>query len=152
MKGDVWFYRSSGTWEDRLIAWWTHGVYVHCEVDMGDGTSVGAYSPVVIRHPVMPGGDVAATGARCDPSKLDAALAWLASQVGDPYGWTDIAGDAAKPFLPRLPWPAARKAYDCSHLALATLLRAGFPAPAAVAADPATVSPNDLARALGLEK
>lgn len=152
--GDVIFFRAEpGSVVDRVIAWRTGGPFVHCEIDAGDGTSVGALARGVVRHPLPAGrGAVTApTGKDCVPSRLGEALAWLLAHVGDEYGWDDIAAQALSIVFPRGPFLTRTRRMDCSDLAGRFLWAAGYPLPPRLLDAPELVSPNSLARALGVK-
>lgn len=149
-KGDLLYYTGTpGSPVCNLIIWRTHGPFVHVEVDMGDGTAVGALTSGVNRHPLVP------TLFRCPLSargvseaSIDDGLAYLEAivEAHDAYGWTDIVAAA----LPRW-WRLLiddTHAYDCSHLAFTYALRVGGikKPPTWALSDPQAVSPNDLAR------
>lgn len=151
MKGDLLFFRGAGRWYERLIQWGTGGPYVHVEVDIGGGESVGALTVGVQRHRVPTGAVVAATAFRTDPARLNGAVAWVVAQAGDRYGWMDLADDVVRLAVPGAPVLAWRRHYDCSDLASKFLWMAGYPLPPEML-DGATVSPNSLARAVGLLK
>lgn len=145
-------YTMDGIFE-RLIQLRTGGPYCHVEVDLGDGTSVGALSQGVERHPRPNPQAWAAAGSLCDPSKLEKGLRWVLARVGEPYGWGDVV-DAAfgAPVSLGLEIPGTTPRYDCSHLACRFLAIAGYPLPQNLRDAPPSVSPNDLARMLGLAK
>ena len=157
-SGDILFYTSRGSFFDRLIVWGTHGPFVHCEIDLGDGTSIGALSHGVTRHVVRSPAAVASVGeqlAARRSMRLQVALVWLEKQVGRRYGWWDIVADAFKTILPtclgsRTPFLVMPSEYDCSELAAVFLAIAGANLPSAVITDLQRTSPNDLARALGV--
>lgn len=138
---------------DRLIAWRTGGPWVHVEVDLGDGTSVGALARGVVRHRLPQGRRcvLVATSTHCDPARLPAAIAWLEAHVGDAYGWDDIAAQALTLVFPRVPYLTQPLHMDCSDLTCRFLFAAGYPLPDALLDAPELVSPSSLARALGVE-
>lgn len=149
MRGDLLLYEGTGRWYERLIQLGTHGPYVHAEIDIGGGESVGALLVGVQRHRIPSGAVVAPTAYRTDPARLAPALDWLYAQIGDRYGFFDIADDVVRAAIPWAPWVSLGKTFDCSDLATKFLWMAGYPLPPAFL-DGATVSPNDLARAVGL--
>lgn len=154
--GDILLYSGHGALYERLIERATGGPYCHVEIDLGDGSSIGALSQGIVRRPLPAPTAVAPVGtplAQRDPQRFALAVAWLAGQVGRRYSWLDIAGDALKALLPaRLgsttPFLVLPSAYDCSALAATFLVLAGEELPPALVTDLARVSPNDLARAL----
>lgn len=153
--GDLLFYRGDGSLFDQLIQWRTRGPFTHVEVDVGGGQSIGALSAGVTRHVISTGRrtpDVAPTSVKCLPDRLPMALDWLAQQVKQPYGWWDIADDGLSLALPHGPFVVVSRHYDCSDLSARFLWVAGYPLPADLIDAPQLVSPNSLARALGILK
>ena len=145
--GDLLLYASDGSIPDRIVASVTDGPYTHCELDMGDGTAIGAVAAGVVRH-ALP---APAARVHLAPNlpELAAGLAWLAAQVTahDEYGWLDVLD--AVPHAPLV--LSDPDGYDCSHLAASFILHAGGAAWLGAFADtPDRVSPNDLARLGGL--
>lgn len=161
-RGDVLFYYSSGTAADVAIVAATGGPFVHAEVDLGDGTSIGALSGGTAHFRRASGARYAVypTAEHCTQEQLAAGLAWLSAQVGDPYGWADIltasenaaarglAGIFGRP-APALPYLAVPGAYDCSDLVCQYLTRCAIALPPSDR-DPHTVTPEALATQLGV--
>lgn len=166
MRGDVLFYSGGGSLADRLISWRTHGPFVHVEVDLGDGTAIGSLSSSgVDQHPVDYTRAVVYRPS-LKPDEIEAGIAWLRSHVGDPYGWGDILNFVLTLFVPNSPLVLAqRHGFDCSDLVARYLEAAGgtnlgpqsenetLSAQSARLArfdETSLLSPNDLARALGV--
>jgi len=174
--GDIILYPAQpGDFFDTLIVTVTNGPYSHCgvvervEVSPGDGalqiTTIEALSRGVQRvtFPFYP--DTAAssripTYARIaqemEPLRIAHGLAWLSRMVGDAYGWLDIAADVLAALLPRrlgsrTPFLVAPSAFDCSDLVTRFLLVAGYEwLPDETIAAPSRMSPNDIARIVGV--
>lgn len=157
MRGDLLFYRSQGTLADTLITRATHGPFTHVAVDLGDGTLIEAQASGIKRAPIPNQGQIRVPlttwQSRGEGYGLTVAFEWLTAQVGASYGWLDIASQAMRllglpVFLVRL------HSLDCSDLVARFMLLAGCgPNLALDVVDDATqISPNDLARALGILK
>lgn len=150
-SGDLVFFPSSGSLGDKLILWRTKpGPFVHVEICTAPAESIGATARGVVRHPLPPGGTMAPTRQRCDAKRLAAALEWLGKQVNAVYGWGDILDDGWSLVAPSGPFVVFRRRFDCSHLAACVLAIAGYPLPGDVLANLELVTPNGLARAVGL--
>lgn len=145
LPGDLLFYQGSSSLIDRLICWRTQGPYAHVEICAAPGLSVGALPPGVLHHaletkkPIH----VARTSLLCP--RVGPALTWLAAQTGG-YSWLDILNF----LLPFGLFFTDHGRYDCSDLATQFLAQAGYPLPQPLRAHPGTVSPNALARVVGL--
>lgn len=160
-RGDVLFYYATPSDPaDAVIVAATGGPFVHAEIDLGDGTSIGALSGGVahFRRPAGAHYAVFATQDHCPAEQMAAGLAWLAQQVGDPYGWADVATAGERSAIsrlaglfgrkaPPLPYLAVPSSYDCSVLACLYLQRCGVPLPPGDN-DAHTVTPEELATQL----
>lgn len=152
MRGDVLLYRSDGSLFDRLIAWRTHGPFVHTGIDLGDGTMIDATSSSgVTRHPVRYERAIAMSILpKSSPEQIETGIAWLSERVGDSYSWADIVDHILPKRLIRI-LLAQPHAYDCSNLVAQYLmvveptLRWGL-----LKDTPDLISPNDIARAFGV--
>ncbi len=160
--GDLIFVRQND-WSGQLIAQETRGPYSHVQIVVSATAVIEALPRGITRTSLtsdtLPApADVAPTGRRLAVDRRAHALGWLASQVGQGYGWLDLLGDVVGILLPpqlggRTPLLVAPSRYDCSDLATRFLVLAGHKwLPDALAMDPARVSPNDLARATGVLK
>lgn len=161
--GDLIFVRpGADDWVGNLVAQATGGPYAHVRIRIAADEVIEALPSGIARsfiHPPEPfASDCAAIGATLDADRLAHALAWLVQQVGEPYGFWDIAADAMKALLPkwlgsRTPFLVSPRQMDCSCLATQFCLLAGYRwLPDALALDATRVSPNDLARALSVIK
>lgn len=145
MKGDVLFYMGKpDSIICDLIRWRTAGPFVHVEVDMGDGTAIGALTKGVSRHPLIPTAYIFKTSQKTDDSNIEQGLRFLVSEVNSEYGWNDIL-DAVLPSWWRL-IVKDKDAFDCSHLVAKYLIIANaVKFPQFVIDRIQSVSPNDLA-------
>lgn len=158
--GDIVFVRGAD-WSARLIERATNGPYSHVQVAISAFEVVEALPEGITRsfvHLPPDPADVAAVGGHLQVDRRAHALAWLIQQVGRSYGWADIAADALQALLPpalgsRTPFLIAPSSFDCSDLATRFLLLAGHKwLPDELVMDSSRVSPNSLARALGVLK
>jgi hypothetical protein len=168
--GDIIFVRpAANDWAGQLVARATDGPYCHVRVAISHFEVVEALGRGVRRTTVDGALDTAdvvplrrALGGRNTSSswmskRQQQAFTWLEAQVGDAYGVWDIAGDALQLLAPRwlgsrTPFLVAPRSFDCSHLAATFAAGAGVALPLDVLADLPRVSPNSLARALGVLK
>lgn len=161
MIGDLAFFPSHGSLFDKLIELRTgdgdadtDDTLTHVEIVVAvspDGTraeTIGALAQGIVRHALPAGAILVATGARCLPERLPAMLTWLGAQVGERYGWDDIASQALTWLDRNGPYVAARHAMDCSHLAALALTIAGYPLPPDLIVNAALVTPASLYRAV----
>lgn len=148
MRGDLILYETDHSLGDTIIAWGTHGPFVHVEIDLGDGTLIGANNNGITRTPD------AAHNAWVIPildytthDQMEKGLEWAMRQLGQPYGYIDIFNDSLK-FL-GIPLVIGQpRRLDCSDYATRYLNVAGASGPLGdLAQYPQSVSPNDLARA-----
>lgn len=159
--GDLLFVRAQPRRAgDRLIAWWMkrggNPPFVHVEIDLGDGSSVGAHWHGVCIRPCARTGEkeedlvrwsYRAHAQEVDETRLAAALSWARAMVGARYGATDFL-EAAFGWLPfYLTW---KRRYDCSALAAAFLVRAGGLPLGPFEDDPHLATPGALAKQLGV--
>lgn len=149
MRGDIILYKSSGSVGDRIIASATHGPFVHCEIDLGNGKTIGARYDGIKVHPEFVGRGEARITPKADKEDIEFALAWAEKQVGKKYGWLDIASNGLK--IIGIPFELGKPdTWDCSDFCTRYLTIAHADGPLGdLAGDPGLVSPNDLARAFG---
>jgi len=150
MKGDILFYTSGGGLFDRLICWRTRGPFVHCAVDLGDGTVIESHWRTGVRvNPVNYAGSNVYS-LPTTPSNIDAGIAWLHSHVGDPYGYSDILDQFLTLLLPHGLIVSQQHGFDCSDLVARFIQVAGGMELGSLLDTPSLISPNDLARHAGL--
>lgn len=149
MRGDLLFYKGGGSIPDALIQWRTKGPFVHVEVDMGDGTAIGALSEKgVTKHPLRP--FPVFVHLKTTPKRIEEGITWLEAHIGDPYGWADILDQVITLFLPKGWVITQQHGFDCSDLVCRYIELAGGLDLSGLPDDPALISPNDLARKAGL--
>jgi hypothetical protein len=151
--GDLILYKSSDRWYERLIALATRGPYVHVSIVLGTDFVIAADAQG-IRCDVAPPLDNLHTlipmAGRATRSGIDRGMMWATSQVDKEYGWLDIVYQAVKFLWPHQPFRFSEAGHmDCSDFATRYLLQAGVALPPAFD-DPATVTPNDIARWAGV--
>jgi|GEM_PF-2234957 len=147
--GDLLFYSGRGSLVSRLIQWWTHGPYVHCEVALSATEAIGALTSGIDRHAIQPGFVLVRTSSVLQSIALQTALGWLERQVGLRYGWPDIGDNIIKRLLPTHGlFLVDPHAFDCSHLCADFLVEAAYPDAPTLFANPEAISPNGLMRAL----
>lgn len=152
MRGDVLLYRSDGSIPDRLIAWRTHGPFVHTGIDLGDGTMIDATAHAgVTQHAVAYGRAIAVPILPASNSEqIEDGIAWLKARVGDGYSWADILDHILPYRLIRI-LLAQPHAYDCSNLVYQYLMIVDPALKWGLLKDtPDLISPNDIARAFGV--
>lgn len=147
------FYRSSGSFFDKLIMIRTASVFCHAEVQINETEAIGAIPGAgVTRHPLRklskPTDSYPLAGV--PPVQVAAALTWLHTQLGCTYGWCDIFNDSMPEWWPLLLVP--KRAYDCSHLCAAFLIECGLAGLLGETIDrPAEITPGSLATLLGVK-
>lgn len=151
--GDILFYRGGSGLSDGLIRLWTNGPYAHVEVAVNAYQSIGALTGGVELHTALTP-QALYTPKDVTPENLLVALQWLYKQIGDPYSYADIVDDVFQRFWNRAPLLIQKNAYDCSDLASHFLIAAhtGVTVAKSQFLQPETISPNELARLLGVIK
>lgn len=152
-RGDLILYRSSGHWYERAITIATKGPFVHVAIAVSDAQVIAARTQGISYEPVPPI-DALHTLVSLDghvtPAGISIGLAWAEQQAGKRYGWLDIAYQAVKFVWPHQPFRFSEAGHmDCSEFATRYLLQAGLALPPAFD-DPATMTPNDIARWAGV--
>lgn len=148
MLGDMLFFTGGSKISDRLIMWRTHGQFVHVEIDMGDGTSIGALTRGVTRHSTPANPLLIQTSRYLMTSLLPRGVDYLDRMLNRQYGWVDIVDNVLSLVMPNGPFLISSNAVDCSQLAVNFLIIAGYPVPLATIMHAELVSPNDIARFL----
>ncbi len=153
--GDILFYaRVDGNLEDMIISRWTDSPFVHVAVAvsgvqkieaLGGGVALtlinsrhiaACYSYQSQAHPLV-------------IEDMDAALAWLRTQIGMPYGVGDVVNAFWRRWEKGLSFDVGGH-FDCSALACEFLLKAGGIAALQAITDAHTMTPALLAQALGV--
>ena len=160
--GDLIFVRPTGPgdWMGSLVARATDGPYCHVQIRISHFEVIEALGRGICRDTLASEpdpADVARVGGSLPLERMATAMNWLLNQVNDRYGVFDIVADALQLALPkalgsRTPFLVAPSSYDCSHLAATFISGTGYPLPLDLIADLPRVSPNALARALGVLK
>lgn len=148
MRGDLLFFPSSGSLPDRIIASVTRGPFVHVAVDLGDGTDISA-QPIggVKVRPTIHSKPLTRLAIRGD---IERGITFLQGELGNPYGYCNVLNAGLQRL--GLPYRVSRlDRYDCSSLVARYLERVGIFL-GDLSEEPDSVSPNDLARALGVLK
>lgn len=157
MRGDIVLCKATdygnGGWSDKIIAWATKGPWVHVEIDLGNGTYVGAHLNGISQVDASSYTATQSISPTATTEDIDSAISWVERQIGKQYGWIDILSAGLK-FL-NFPWFIGQPGhYDCSDFATRYLLIARdtkiIPRLGELADEPHLVSPNDLARAGGV--
>ena len=156
--GDLRFYRAGDSIADRIVS--TTGPFVHVDIETADGTVIGELSDGLHRYAAPPDGPrivIYPIAEHASETGILRALDWALSQLDSGpgrsvpgYGWADIV-DAAIYHLDT-DFPVAVETpgrWDCSDFATRYLLMAGMLLPGWANA-PATVTPSQLAAALGI--
>lgn len=160
MRGDFVLYEAKpGSLADWLVAHFTNGPYVHVEIDMGNGLFVGEHGNGITIHKMDAGrGARFVTPVSTEPGGIDAGMQWVQMVIQESekspkshrYGWLDIVVDVAKIMGAKITFQKSG-AWDCSHFVALYLQVAYAAGPLGdMIADPASISPNDLARAYGV--
>lgn len=128
LPGDIAFYASHGSLIERAIELRTGSPIIHVAiVSDPSGTTTAATSAGITVQPIGLPATLWRPNVPYDRVRLDAALAGLASEVGQPYGYADILNQVLlltgkDPIL-------LDKSSDCSDLATKFLWMAGYPLP-----------------------
>jgi hypothetical protein len=152
MRGDVLLYRTGGILKDRIVCAYTAGPFCHGEIDLGDGTCVGAHSEdgITRTHEHLLGRRVVISlQEMTDPEHIEAGIAWVMRHVGEPFSWASIADLVLPTWLSTLLF-GRRSAYNCANLIPTYLEIDGRVALPSDKRTPALASPNDIARAFGV--
>ncbi len=152
MRGDILLYRTGGILKDRVVCAYTAGPFCHCEIDLGDGTCLGAHSEDGVSH--TPSGlldrrVVISLQDRTTSERREAGIAWAMQHVGEPFSWASIADLVLPPRLSTLVF-GRRTLYNCANLVARYLEIAGGLDLPYGKRPPMIVSPNDIARAASL--
>lgn len=152
MRGDVLLYRTGGILKDRVVCAYTGGPFCHCEIDLGDGTTVGAHSEDgITRQPegMLERKVVISLQSQTSAEDLEAGIAWVLEHVGEPFSWASIADLVVPAWISTLVF-GRRRGYNCANLVAKYLeIAGGLDVPSATSLQ-ALLSPNDIARAAGL--
>ncbi len=152
MRGDILLYVSGGTLRDRIVCAYTRGPFCHCEIDLGDGTTLAAHSEDGITcqpESMFERKVVVSLQTRTPAERIEAGIVEAMRHVGEPFSWASIADQVVPPALSTLLF-GRRSLYNCASLvALYLSVAGGLDLPYGKR-PPMIVSPNDIARAAGL--
>lgn len=152
MRGDVLLYRTGGILKDRIVCAYTGGPFCHCEIDLGNGTTVGAHSEdgisckpegLLARRVVLP------LQGQASAERIEAGITWVLEHVGEPFSWASIADLVVPAWVSTLVL-GRRSVYNCASLVAKYLEIAGGLDVSSDKWSRALLSPNDIARAAGL--
>lgn len=152
MRGDILLYRSGGILKDRIVCAYTGGPFCHCEIDLGDGTCVGAHSEDGIsRTPerLLDRRVIVSLQARTTPEQIEAGIDWVLEHLGEPFSWASIADLVLPARLSTLVF-GRESVFNCANLVAMYLEIAGGLDLPYGKRPPLVISPNDIARAAGL--
>lgn len=152
MRGDILLFRSGGTLRDRIVCAYTRGPFCHCEIDLGNGTTVGAHSEDgITRQPeaLLDRRVVVSMQTRTSPERIEAGIVEVLQHVGEPFSWAAIGDIVLPPRLSTLLF-GRRSLYNCANLVATYLSIAGGLDLCYGKRPPMIISPNDIARAAGL--
>jgi uncharacterized protein YycO len=152
MRGDILLYRTGGILKDRVVCAYTGGPFCHCEIDLGDGTTVGAHSEDgITRGPerMFDRKVVISLQGETSPERIEAGIAWALEHEGEPFSWASIADLVVPTWVSTLVF-GRRSAYNCASLVAQYLeIAGGLDLPSGKRPQ-ALASPNAIARAAGL--
>lgn len=152
MRGDILLYRSGGILKDRIVCAYTGGPFCHCEIDLGDGSCIGAHSEDgITRTPerMIERRVVISLQERTKPEYIEAGIAWVMQHLGEPFSWASIADLVLPAPFSTLVF-GRRSRYNCANLVAKYLEIAGGLDLTHGKRPPMIVSPNDIARAAKL--
>lgn len=152
MRGDIVLYRNGGILKDRVVCAYTSGPFCHCEIDLGDGTCIGAHSEDGISW--TPAGPferrvIISLQERTTSERVEAGIAWVMKRLGEPFSWASIADLVIPSWLSTMLF-GRRSSYNCANLVATYLEITGALRVTHGKRPPMIVSPNDIARAAGL--
>ena len=148
--GDILLYKTGGKWYEWFITKFTKGPYVHCSVDMGDGTNISAHPYGITREGNTGAEEVVNVSSNADIDDFGLAITWLKHQIGKHYSWLDILSAGLHSIGINL-YFGQDDHMDCSDLC-ATYLDILEGKPEIDYRHLDIVSPNDIARKLGVLK
>lgn len=160
MYGDLIFYRpAKRNLFGRLIAHCTKGDFSHVSISMTlfgmpgsapDAANIGAHlDGIRISETALEGGEKVTAAVPADLGAKLKGVAWAFSHLNMPYGKQDILSNVLKLFGCPF-YIGQRDHYDCSEFAARYLQECGVELPEALEEALPLVSPNDLARFLGI--
>lgn len=152
VRGDILLFRNGGSWRDRAVCAYTDGPYCHCEIDLGDATTIGAHSEDGVSRRPHRFPDrivVLSLQEQASAERIEAGLEWVLRHEGEPFSWASVADLALPPRVSTL-LLGRRSQYNCANLVARYLEIVSGPDLAHGKRPPMVISPNDIARAAGL--
>ena len=152
MRGDILLFRSGGSLRDRAVCAYTDGPYCHCEIDLGNATTIGAHSEdgISFRPHRFPDRIVIISlQEQTSAERIESGLEWVLRHEGEPFSWASVADLALPPRVSTL-LLGRRSLYNCANLVARYLEIAGGLDLPYGKRPPMVISPNDIARAAGL--
>jgi hypothetical protein len=167
MRGDFVLYRPlKFNLFEWLISTITKGNFIHSEIDLGQGMFIGEHGKGITRHAadldrIADGSAILVSPFGKTPTEehhknIEEGLAWVdsvwreavANHETHEYGWMDLISGSLEAFGLHFVLRIKVNDWDCSDFVTRYLNVAHAAGPlGGRAADPETVSPNDLARA-----
>ncbi len=151
MRGDIILYTGE-SWRDRYVCAYSGGPYCHCEIDLGDDTSIGVHSEdgLAYRWNHLPERRVIFPLHQfADQVRIEQGIEWVLNQIGEPFSWASVA-DLALPSRMSTLLFGRHSRYNCANLvALYLDITGGLLLPHGKR-PPLVLAPNDIARAAGL--
>lgn len=152
MRGDILLYRSGGILKDRVVCAYTDGPFCHCEIDLGDGTTVGAHSEDGItrtREHLLGRRLVVSLQEVATAERLESAISWVLQHTGEPFSWASVADLVLPARLSTLLFGRGG-VYNCASLIARYLEIVGILDLSNGKRLAMIASPNDIARVAGL--
>lgn len=151
MRGDILLYRTGGILKDRVVCAYTAGPFCHCEIDLGDGTTVGAHSEDGIsrtKEHMLERRVVISLQEHSSPERIEAGIASVMQRVGEPFSWASIADLVLPAWLSTMLFGRPSD-YNCANLIEMYLNCVGALDLLPTQSQLQLASPNAIARAFG---
>ena len=152
MRGDILLYLSGSILKDRVVCAYTAGPFCHCEIDLGDGMSVGAHSEdgITQTHELLPERRIVISlQERITPERIEYGLSWVLRHEGEPFSWASVA-DLVLPARFSTLLFGRNGVYNCASLVARYLEIVGILELLDGKRLAKIASPNDVARGAGL--
>lgn len=152
MRGDILLMKSGGSARDRVVALFSRGPFVHVEVDLGDGTTIGSHAEDGVSYRPWRFADRIVTipmRDRAPAERIEAGIQWMQAQLGHQFSWASIADQALPESLSTF-LLGRESIYNCANLVARYVEITGGLDLSVGKRPPMILSPNDIARAVGL--
>lgn len=152
MRGDILLYRSGGILKDRVVCAYTAGPFCHCEIDLGDGTTLGAHSEDGItrtREHLLERRIVISLQEAATAERIESGITRVLQHIGEPFSWASVADLVLPARLSTLLFGRSA-VYNCSSLVARYLDLVGVHDRSQCESLSKIASPNDIARVAGL--